>query len=548
MNRKKRKVYSILISFVLVLQTAFFSELVLAVGGGTVDTLTATYSQGSGIVAVTGTASNLQKEMVVIEIFTPQNALLYFGSATANEEGAFAQVIQLGSLAGGSYLVRAADYVGGSYKSTNFVVTIASQDTVDSTPNTQINPEVPSTNLPQVSNEITSSDLTSKAEVSISGVSATDHQVSVVIEEETIQEMLDELAVFEEKPKQFELAVESDETITSSEIEVTRGVMDSILDLGMESISLKSGVAAVSFPEEVLRQALSADEGSLRLEVSIVETEETFSEVNGEFQLRNVYDFNLFIGETRVSEFSSPLTVSVPYLIGDEEDPDNITVYYISDAGELTAVNPCSYNPETKEVVFSVYHFSKYAVSSRKVVFTDVPLNSWYYRAVNYLSARDITKGISKTQFAPESSLTRGQMVVLLMRAYGIQVRKGVENSFSDVGEQYYRDYIATAKGLGLVKGVGDGLFEPDRSITRQEMFVMMFEIANKLNLLGTKDSSRKISDLSDYQEIATWSKEAITSLYENGWMDGIEGMIQPTYTSTRAQMAQLLYKIMSSR
>ncbi|WP_419821446.1 S-layer homology domain-containing protein [Anoxybacterium hadale] len=51
------------------------------------------------------------------------------------------------------------------------------------------------------------------------------------------------------------------------------------------------------------------------------------------------------------------------------------------------------------------------------------------------------------------------------------------------------------------------------------------------------------LSDFSDAQAIAPWAKDAMTMLVEMGTVTGSGGKLSPASTTTRAEMAQVLYK-----
>lgn len=83
--------------------------------------VSASYNASTDVVTVTGTVSGVEKNLVVIEIIKPDKTLLYFGTAKI-ESASFASTIAVGALKSGTYTVRAADYDGGEYMVTTFVV------------------------------------------------------------------------------------------------------------------------------------------------------------------------------------------------------------------------------------------------------------------------------------------------------------------------------------------------------------------------------------------------------------------------------------------
>ena len=130
------------------------------------------------------------------------------------------------------------------------------------------------------------------------------------------------------------------------------------------------------------------------------------------------------------------------------------------------------------------------------------------------------------------------------MRAYGIAPDEDTTDSFADAGDTYYTGYLATAKRLGISAGVGGNLFAPEKEITRQEMFVLLYNTLNTIGRLPKGNSGKTLSDFHDSSLINPWAKEAMTLLVETGTVNGSDERLFPTDTTTRAEMAQTLYNL----
>ena len=143
--------------------------------------------------------------------------------------------------------------------------------------------------------------------------------------------------------------------------------------------------------------------------------------------------------KTDWSNPDAPVTVSIPYSPTAEElaNPEGITAYYIDGNGNLTEMAGAKYDPQTKTVVFQITHFSYYAVgyktatasvvpapitpSAQTVQFRDVLPSAWYYDAVSFCAAKGITTGTGNGNFSPDATLTRGQFITMLLKAYSIE-------------------------------------------------------------------------------------------------------------------------------
>jgi len=249
--------------------------------------------------------------------------------------------------------------------------------------------------------------------------------------------------------------------------------------------------------------------------------------------------------QTRWSNPDAPVTVSVPYTPAPEEleNPEGIVIWYIDGSGSAACVTNGRYDPETGMITFSTTHFSDYAVVYHPVRFRDVNEDAWYSGAVSCLAAREITKGTGGGRFSPDAKVTRGQFLVMLMRAYDIAPDAGPADHFSDAGSTYYTGYLAAAKRLGLSDGVGNNQYAPERDITRQEMFTLLYNILVAINRLPQGDSFKTISDFSDAGQIGSWAEAAVRMLVETGIIEGSGGRLYPSGTATRAETAQILYR-----
>ncbi|MEW5922130.1 MAG: S-layer homology domain-containing protein [Bacillota bacterium] len=204
------------------------------------------------------------------------------------------------------------------------------------------------------------------------------------------------------------------------------------------------------------------------------------------------------------------------------------------------------YDPATGTVTFTTTHFSYYAVSYNPVSFKDVAQDAWYSKAVSFIAAREITTGTGGGNFGPEAKLSRGQFIVMLMKAYGIAPDANRSDNFADAGSTWYTGYLAAAKRLGISAGVGNNLFAPEKEITRQEMFTLLYNALKTIGRLPPGNSGKSLSSFSDAGDIAPWAKDAMKLLVETGTISGSGGKLTPTDTTTRAQMAQVLYSLLT--
>lgn len=242
-----------------------------------------------------------------------------------------------------------------------------------------------------------------------------------------------------------------------------------------------------------------------------------------------------------------PVTVRIPYTPTTAElaNPESIVVWYIDGSGNAVTIPNGHYDVTAGTVTFQTTHFSDYAVAFNKESFKDVESSVWYHEAVNFIAAREITRGTEGGNYSPESKLTRGEFIVLMMRAYGIAQETTPTENFSDGGNTYYTGYLAAAKHIGITAGVGNNMYAPDKEITRQEMFTLLYNTLKMIGQLPTGDSGKSVLDFSDSRQIDTWAKEAMSTFVVTGTIGGSDGKLTPQGKTTRAEMAQVLYNLL---
>lgn len=103
------------------------------------------------------------------------------------------------------------------------------------------------------------------------------------------------------------------------------------------------------------------------------------------------------------------------------------------------------------------------------VSFTDVSDDAWYAEAVNTLASLGMVNGVGGGMFAPERAITRAEFTVIAMRFADLDA--GGENIFSDVSadDWFYAQVVGSIK-YGWITGYTDGTFRPNNTITRAEV------------------------------------------------------------------------------
>lgn len=252
--------------------------------------------------------------------------------------------------------------------------------------------------------------------------------------------------------------------------------------------------------------------------------------------------------EVDLKKANRSISISIPYTLNSEElyNTESIVIWHIDKDGNVTPIPNGVYNTTNKTMNFDTNYSSDYGIVYNKINFKDVENDKWYSKAVNFISARGITTGTGDGNFSPNDKLTRGQFITMLMRSYGITPDTNPVDNFADAGYTYYTNYLSSAKALGISQGVGNNRYEPEREITRQEMFVLIYNALKVIDSIPEGSSEITMADFTDTEQIELWAKEAITVMVEKGTITGSSGELNPTKMTTRAEMAQVMFNLLS--
>lgn len=175
------------------------------------------------------------------------------------------------------------------------------------------------------------------------------------------------------------------------------------------------------------------------------------------------------------------------------------------------------------------------SVDGAQVAFKDLRPGAFYYNAVVWGSANDIVRGMSKTEFEPESECTRAQITSLLYRLAGNPAVEG-GCSFKDVGDEWFRDAVIWAAENGITKGTTADTFSPNAECTRAEAITFLYRY------MGGRPTAN--TTLFTDADTGAFYYNALMWAAENGIIKGYpDGGFHPMDTCTRAEIVTMIYR-----
>lgn len=108
--------------------------------------------------------------------------------------------------------------------------------------------------------------------------------------------------------------------------------------------------------------------------------------------------------------------------------------------------------------------------------FTDVSKDAYYYDAVLWAVEQGITNGTSATTFSPDATVTRGQTAAFLWRVAKQPQVDQTANPFADVTQDaYYYNAVLWAVAKEITNGTSSTTFSPDQGCTRAQIVTFLW-------------------------------------------------------------------------
>ncbi|WP_193726518.1 InlB B-repeat-containing protein [Paenibacillus guangzhouensis] len=188
---------------------------------------------------------------------------------------------------------------------------------------------------------------------------------------------------------------------------------------------------------------------------------------------------------------------------------------------------------------------SDYALIWNPKTFADVE-GHWSKQAVNDMASRMIVNGVDERRYDPDASVTRAEFAAIIVRALGL-ADNGSSAAFIDVKSgDWYAGAVAKAAAYGLIEGYKNETFGPDRTIARQEAFVILSRAMKLAGLdSAASDAEALLSPFTDKMDIASWAKPAVITAVKNGLVEGSPEGLAPRGNLTRAETAAIVERFL---
>ncbi|MDD9269540.1 immunoglobulin domain-containing protein, partial [Paenibacillus sp. GCM10023248] len=191
---------------------------------------------------------------------------------------------------------------------------------------------------------------------------------------------------------------------------------------------------------------------------------------------------------------------------------------------------------------------STYSVVWHPLEFSDVA-NHWAKQAVGDMGSRMVIDGTGNGMFSPDRDITRAEFAAIIVRGLGLKLENGA-TPFSDVkSTDWYSSVVNTAYAYHLISGFEDGTFRPMDRITREQAMVVLSKAMAITSLkakLSVQSTDAILRPYGDMAAVSAWALSSVADNVQAGIVSGRSGNeLAPKDYITRAEVATIIQGIL---
>lgn len=284
-------------------------------------------------------------------------------------------------------------------------------------------------------------------------------------------------------------------------------------------------------------QDLYAYEAKLNFDPNALEIVKAETKIKGFSVSPIVKDDEITIAHTKIGNVN-----------GEKGDMDIATVTFKAKKARTSSIKWTAIKLLDRDLKDQQFALDNQSIEFTKI-FSDIT-GHWAKADIMEMVTKGIVEGMNADTFAPNQNITRAQFATLLVRALNLSEDSGT-NPYTDVKSGvWYEESVKKAYSAGIVSGLSKTTFAPDKSITREEMTMMLMRA--KAYTSGVKvDSltSGATNIFKDDSKISPWAKESVGFAIDSGLMKGrSQTSFAPKASATRAESASVIKRLLNSK
>lgn len=176
--------------------------------------------------------------------------------------------------------------------------------------------------------------------------------------------------------------------------------------------------------------------------------------------------------------------------------------------------------------------------------FIDVHEKDWFYPAVAYTTQNGLFHGTGPHCFSAEQDMTRAMFVSVLANMEQADIRPSTTRFIDVAPDAWYAGSVAWAEHKGIVSGLGQNRFAPERAITRQEIIALLYNYAKLSGLDISNPEGMTMDAYGDCSQISEWAIPAMRwAIHEGLICEKNNDLLDPQAFATRGEAAALVQR-----
>ena len=325
----------------------------------------------------------------------------------------------------------------------------------------------------------------------------------------------------------------TNENVNKVQLNIGKESLKALIEGNAAQLRVLSQAISLKLNEEALKELYAQAGAQVAVDLQVLEGGQACSVSFGTTENRPIQ-----------TTTKNGLAISFPYSLREGQTPGAIVVKKILPDG-TSEIMPYGKHMENA-VTFLADGPGKYEVVCMQNTFQDT-LNHWAKDDILFLYNRGIVSGRDGERYDPDATVTRAEILRILQGVCGEEEVVLKDSTFTDVSLQaWYARYIQWGVRAGLAQGMGDGRFAPDEPVNRAQaaLFLLRMEAYKKWTLQNT--SAKK--EFVDREEVPSWAAEAVEEMQMSGIVEGRpDGSFHPLGNVTRAEVAVMIRRLIEN-
>ncbi|MBN7774224.1 immunoglobulin-like domain-containing protein [Clostridium aminobutyricum] len=350
--------------------------------------------------------------------------------------------------------------------------------------------------------------------------------------------------------KEVVIEVKADSTAKRVETTIAKEAAKELNDK-VDAVTLTTPIGDITFDRQAFAFLLKQEAGDLKLTVIKTEADDLIAgntalseKAKSTIQKGKVFEITISAGTKQISQLEGNVMLRIPYERTEDQKREAIVAYVLTKDGTLKPVIKGKMENDGNLFKMPADQCSTYVIAYNDMNFDDTK-NHWADTNITYLGAREVVKGMTESTFAPNATITRAQFVQILANINGEDLSQYTDTAFDDVkATDWYSASALWAKKAGIAQGA-NGKFDPNTTITRQDMAVMITRYAANVDRISLNTGDYETT-FSDSSTIASYAVEAVKGMKAAGIINGVQNSqgtynFNPGSSATRAETATMI-------